>query len=142
MNIYSDVLTPRDSCSESHKQPLGRLKFISHLFSLTPGTSCSNSPHVQECSDVPSQKPAVARDDRICPPRGRTEQFLPFCEETDCSIKAPSIAAEKDMTAPRVPGVVFEDVEGGGWKMPVTRAGGDDAGWILPHSPVQSRREG
>lgn len=37
----------------------------------------------------------------------RKANFLPFCEETDCSISAPNIATEKDMTA----GIIFGDGE-------------------------------
>lgn len=58
----------------------------------------------------------------------RKTGVLPFWEETDCSIRAPNIATEKDMTAAlRLPGIIFGD---GRWKMPVkvTWAGYEDAG--------------
>lgn len=39
----------------------------------------------------------------------RKAHFLPFCEDTDCSIRAPKIAAEKNMTAARPPGIILTD---------------------------------
>lgn len=55
--------------------------------------------------------------------------FLPFWDETDCSISAPNIATEKDMTAaPRLPGIIFGDGRCREARAKVTWAGSDDAG--------------
>lgn len=39
--------------------------------------------------------------------RARRARFLPFCEDTDCSIRTPKIASQENMTAAGTPGIVI-----------------------------------
>lgn len=42
--------------------------------------------------------------------------FLPFCEDTDCSIRTPKIASQENMTAAGTPGITIGHCGG---EMPV-----------------------